>query len=109
LMVRGPQTLGELRSRAERMHQFGDLDEVQSVIDRMAELIVKLPRRPGEKEARYAHLLSGAPSVSENEPDAPAPPPRADRVTALENEVALLRSELQDLKDQFAVFRRQFE
>src|SRR5271156_1780022 len=61
LMLRGPQTLGELRTRAERMHPFDDLAEVESVLDRMPELAVKLPRRPGEKEARYAHLLSGAP------------------------------------------------
>src|SRR6202167_5579811 len=59
LMVRGPQTLGELRTRAERMHHFDDLAEVESVLDRMPELVTRLPRRPGEKEARYAHLLSG--------------------------------------------------
>src|SRR5450432_883191 len=73
LMLRGPQTLGELRTRDERMHHFDDLDQVQSVIDRLPELIVKLDRRPGEKESRYAHLLSGAPIVSETQPDVPAP------------------------------------
>src|ERR1700682_5073256 len=57
LMLRGHQTLGDLRNRADRMLKFGDLSEVESVIDRMPELITKLPRRPGEKEARYAHLL----------------------------------------------------
>ncbi len=64
LMLRGPQTLGELRTRAERMHPFGDLAEVESVLDHMSGLIAKLHRRPGEKEARYAHLLSSQPPVS---------------------------------------------
>src|SRR5271163_4541859 len=54
LMLRGPQTAGELRTRGERMHPFDDLAEVLSVIERQPELIVKLPRRPGEKEVRYA-------------------------------------------------------
>src|ERR1700724_4015327 len=53
LMVRGPQTLGELRTHCERMHAFDDLAEVEAVMDRLPELIVKLPRRPGEKEVRY--------------------------------------------------------
>src|SRR5229473_2121485 len=92
LMLRGPQTLGELRTRAERMHPFDDLAEVESTIDRLPELIVKLPRRAGEKESRYAHLLSGPPATSENEPDAPVPA-RGDRIAALEAEVAQLRSE----------------
>src|SRR6202034_2665889 len=79
LMVRGPQTLGELRTRAERMHPFDDLAEVESVLDRMPELVTKLPRRPGEKEARYAHLLSGPVAVApapEHIPDS-IPPARA--------------------------------
>ncbi len=114
LMVRGPQTLGELRTRAERMHHFDDLTEVESVLDRMPELVTKLPRRPGEKEARYAHLLSGnspdAPPRNCGQPrEAPPRPPRADRLSALEAEVAQLRSELEDLKQQFAGFQKQFE
>jgi uncharacterized protein YceH (UPF0502 family) len=108
LMLRGPQTLGELRTRGERMHRFDDLDQVQSVIDRLPELIVKLDRRPGEKESRYAHLLSGAPIVSETQPDVPAPQ-RADRIATLEAEVAQLHVELEDLKQQFAGFKKQFE
>ena len=67
LMIRGPQTLGELRTHCERMHPFDDLAEVEAVIDRLPELIVKLGRRPGEKEVRYAHLLSGTPAISEAE------------------------------------------
>lgn len=112
LMVRGPQTLGELRTRGERMHPFDDIAEVESVLDRMPELVTKLPRRSGEKEARYAHLLSGAPIAtaesSEHAADFAAPP-RTDRVAALEAEVAQLRREIEDLKQQFAGFQKQFE
>jgi uncharacterized protein len=111
LMVRGPQTLGELRTRAERMHHFDDVSEVESVLDRMPELVIKLPRRPGEKEARYAQLLAGAPELAAVAPDAgesPAPA-RVDRLSALETEVAQLRHEVEDLKQQFAGFRQQFE
>lgn len=108
LMVRGPQTLGELRTRGERMHRFDDLSEVESVIERMPELIVKLPRRAGEKEARYAHLLSGPVTVAEETPPA-SMPARTDRMGDLETEVAALRDEVEDLKRQFASFRQQFE
>src|SRR6202163_3466447 len=65
LMLRGPQTLGELRTHCERLHPFDDLAEVEAVIERLPELIVKLSRRPGEKEVRYAHLLSGTPVIPE--------------------------------------------
>jgi hypothetical protein len=112
LMLRGPQTVGELRTRAERMHPFADLAEVESVLDRLPELVTKLPRRPGEKEARYAHLLSGEPPVSSAshlpaaaEPGAPPP----SSIGALEAEIAKLRRELEDLKEQFAGFQKQFE
>jgi uncharacterized protein YceH (UPF0502 family) len=108
LMLRGPQTLGELRNRAERMHSFDGLDQVQSVIDRLPELITKLDRRPGEKESRFAHLLSGIPVVSQAQPEAIAPA-RSDRIAVLETEVAQLRNELEDLKQQFAGFKKQFE
>jgi len=111
LMVRGPQTLGELRTRAERMHRFDDTAEVESVLDRMPELVTKLPRRPGEKEARYAHVLSGTPPVEacSEEHTAVSPPPRSDRLAGLEAEVAGLRREIEDLKQQFAGFQKQFE
>ena len=109
LMLRGPQTLGELRTRAERMHRFDDLSEVESVIEHMPELVVKLPRRPGEKEARYAHLLAGPPAADEEESDDLPAPARADRIEIIETEVAQLRSELEELKRQFARFREQFE
>ncbi len=111
LMVRGPQTLGELRTRAERMHHFDDTSEIESVLDRMPELVIKLPRRPGEKEARYAHLLSGTPAAAsypEHAVDSVLPP-RPDRLGALESEIAQLRQEMEELKQQFAGFRKQFE
>jgi hypothetical protein len=111
LMVRGPLTLGELRTRAERMHHFDDVSEVESVLDRMPELVTKLPRRPGEKEARYAQLLAGAPqmaSLTEDAAESPAPA-RVDRLSALETEVVQLRHQVEDLKQQFAGFRKQFE
>lgn len=108
LMLRGPQTVGELRTHSDRMHHFDDLSEVEAVIERQPELIARLPRRPGEKEVRFAHLLSGPPEASEAEPAA-QPQPRQDRMGALETEMAALRSELEELKRQFAGFKRQFE
>lgn len=109
LMLRGPQTVGELKNRAERMHRFNDLEEVESVLEHMSELVTKLPRRPGEKEQRYTHLLSGAPAVPEETATADAGHSRGDRMSTLEAEVARQRDELEDLKRQFAEFRKQFE
>jgi len=109
LMLRGAQTPGELRTRTERMHRFDDIAELESVIERLPELMVKLPRRPGEKESRYAHLLSGAPAATAEEPQATAEITRTDRIGALEQEVKDLKAELENLKEQFAGFRKQFE
>lgn len=111
LMLRGPQTLGEIRTHCERMHPFDDLAEVEAVIDRLPELVVKLARRSGEKEVRYAHLLSGTPVMPEPEAEAHEPirVDRLDRMAALETEIAQLRNELESLKQQFAGFKRQFE
>jgi len=109
LMLRGPQTLGELRTRADRMHHFDDTSEVETVLERMPELVTRLPRRPGEKEARYAQLLSGTPEVPAAAPEESASVPRTDRIAELEAEVARLRHEIDDLKQQFAGFQKQFE
>jgi uncharacterized protein YceH (UPF0502 family) len=112
LMLRGPQTTGELRNHADRMHKFDDLEEVEAVLDRMGELVTKLPRRPGEKEQRYAHMLSGAApqaAAVEEASEAAHPGPRGDRISALESEVGQLRAEFKELKNQFAQFRKQFE
>jgi hypothetical protein len=113
LMLRGPQTVGELRTHTERMHRFDDTGEVEAVLQRLMErepaaLVVHLPRRAGEKEARFAHLLSGAPSL--DGPEATdAPPARTDRVGELERKVEDLQREMESLRSQFADFRRQFE
>ena len=123
LLLRGPQTPGELRGRTERMHQFDDLGTVQSslqhLMKREPSLVKVLPRQPGTKEPRYAHLLSG--DVEEWDaksiPEPPLTPASADEERMrLEKEVAALRSdvrdlqkEIADLRQQFREFKRQFE
>jgi uncharacterized protein YceH (UPF0502 family) len=113
LLLRGPQTPGELRGRAERMYRFEDLDQVQSALHQLMErqppLVAMLARQPGTKEARYSHLLCGP--VESWQPPAPAATHHDDndRVTQLEEQVRALQSEVDALKDQFAAFRKQFE
>ena len=117
LLLRGPQTPGELRSRAERMHHFDDLGEVQSALQRLmsreSPLVKVLARQPGTKESRYIHLLSGdaEPVTPASLREAPAVSGResAEKVAQLESEVAELRREIAELKQQFAGFRKQFE
>ncbi|HEY4816959.1 MAG TPA: YceH family protein [Candidatus Acidoferrum sp.] len=117
LLLRGPQTPGELRSRAERMHHFDDLSEVQSALQRLMNreppLVKVLARQPGTKESRYIHLLSGEaePVGSSNVREAPAAASRenVDKLSHLESEVAELRKDIADLRQQFAAFRKQFE
>src|ERR1700691_1539849 len=115
LLLRGPQTPGELRSRADRMHKFDDLGIVMSTLQRLMRreppLAKVLPRQPGTKEARYAHLLSGdveAPPAETPTPVA-ATSSSAERIAHLEEEVEDLRTEFGELKQQFAAFRKQFE
>jgi len=120
LLLRGPQTPGELRSRSERMHSFDDLAAVQSSLQHLMKreppLVKPLPRQPGTKETRYAHLLSGDVVQAEPEPrDHVASAASVehsldgDRVRKLEEEIAALKNEIADLKQQFAQFRKQFE
>jgi uncharacterized protein YceH (UPF0502 family) len=117
LLLRGPQTPGELRSRAERMHAFGDLSVVQSTLKHLMEreppLVKLLPRQAGNKEARYAHLLSSDVEVRDTAPVKETAVLRgaveSDRITQLESEIAGLQKEIADLKRQFSEFRRQFE
>ena len=120
LLLRGPQTPGELRSRAERMYPFEDLSAVHTALKRLMEreppLATLLPRQPGTKEARYAHLLSGNPEahgaarIQPFEEDTISNDlAGGEGVARLENEVAELRKEIADLKRQFAEFRKQFE
>lgn len=115
LMLRGPQTIGEIRERSGRMHEFADLNEVQETLDDLARrdepLLVRLERQPGQKEARYAHLLSGEidvnslPTPGEKRVTAADP----SRVEALEAAVAGLKQELAEFKATFDEFRKQFE
>jgi len=116
LMLRGPQTIGEIRERSGRMHEFGDLNEVQETLDDLSRrdepLLVRLERQPGQKEARYAHLLSGEidvsslPTTGEKRSSGSGD---TSRVDALEAEVAALKNELAEFKATFDEFRKQFD
>jgi uncharacterized protein len=116
LMLRGPQTPGELRSRADRLYTFDDLASVQSTLERLAArttdeagnqatgpLIAILPRQPGSREARYAHLLGDPPDLSLPQQDRSeasiSNPSTTQRIIQLEAEVATLIAALQTLKD----------
>jgi uncharacterized protein len=113
LLLRGAQTPGELRGRAERMYRFEALEDVVSTLDRLSQrlppVVAILPRQPGTKESRYMHLLSG--NAPENayvaEPRTAAPDD--DRVARLEAELAALRKEFAQLRQQMESFRKQFE
>ena len=122
LLLRGPQTPGELRTRADRMYHFDVLEDVVSTLGRLNQrdpsLATVLPRQPGTKEARYMHLFSGQPQaavVSGGEGDEPAQPfarpahSATDRLTHLEEEVSRLREEVSTLQQQMDTFRKQFE
>jgi uncharacterized protein YceH (UPF0502 family) len=115
LMLRGPQTPGELRGRTERMHRFDDLGEVQTTLQwlmkREPPLVTVLPRQSGTKEARYAHLLAGEIEGWEAapEPEATASFSTADRIARLEDQVSLLQKEVDDLKQTLAEIRKQSE
>jgi len=113
LLLRGPQTAGELRARSDRLHAFASLEEVEETLRRLAAteepLVAELPRRTGQKETRWTHLVGetvvegerAAPSVKTGEESAPAPParqPLADRVARLEDLVAQLTRDLDELK-----------
>ena len=110
LLLRGPQTPGELRGRAERMHRFETLEDVQSALQKLMQreppLAKVLPRQAGTKESRYAHLLAGDVVGAEAPVQAS---PAAGRIARLEEEVAELRRDLCEVKDQMERFRKQFE
>jgi hypothetical protein len=120
LLLRGPQTPGELRGRAERLHRFEALEDVQSALQKLMQrdppLARVLPRQPGTKESRYAHLLGG--DVFEHE--APVQQAHAmrnsannsvdvERITRLEEELTELRRDVSEVKEQLQRFRKQFE
>lgn len=119
LMLRGPQTVGEIRGRSGRMHKFGGLDEANDTLERLMDgdepWIVRLPRQAGRKENRFMHLLAG-----EVEVDDEAPPSRADEAAArsreererldrIDGELEQLRDEMAALREEFARFKAQFE
>uniref|UniRef100_A0A831UB64 DUF480 domain-containing protein n=1 Tax=Geobacter metallireducens TaxID=28232 RepID=A0A831UB64_GEOME len=119
LLVRGPQTVGELRTRAERMRPFADLAAVEEVLRLLMErdepLVARLPRQPGRKEHRFAHLFAGVPETEGEEYAAPPEGARLQvraedgRVARLEEEMAALRAEVEELRRMMAEFRSQFE
>lgn len=124
LMLRGFQTAGEIKGRSGRMHTFHEVERVETtmqslIVDRQTPLVVKLPKAPGTKEARYAHLLSGELAVERQEiaqginSDAPhgmvISGKGDDRFSALEDDVQQLRAEVSWLSRQFEAFKKQFE
>jgi uncharacterized protein len=122
LLLRGPQTPGELRGRTDRLHHFETLDDVQSALQKLMQrqppLAKVLPRQPGTKESRYVHLLAGdvvvpeaasAASLSSANSASTHTTVDADRMIRLEEEVSTLRKEVADLRDQLEGFRKQFE
>ena len=121
LLLRGPQTLGELRSRTERMQFFDSLEQVETFLADLTKgespLVRVLPARPGQKEKRYLQLLSGEPLMLEGAAiQATDSPPAAtesamdiSRLEAVENQVAELKAELRSLREELLSFRKQFE
>ena len=117
LLLRGPQTPGELRGRTERMYKFDDLGVVESALRRLMEreppLVMKLARQPGTKESRYAHLLAGEvegwSAPAQTQPAAATSSHDEQRIARLETELESLRKEVADLRQQLDDFRRQFE
>lgn len=120
LMLRGPQTAGEIRGRTERLYSFDNLDHVNRIIEQLITRnhVVRLERLPGRKEVRYMHTLGG--TVEDDEPDqinseaqtvsTPAPsPPHVERIQTLELKVEELSAELKALRQEFFDFRKQFE
>jgi uncharacterized protein len=117
LMLRGPQTLGELRGNGSRFYEFSGIEEVDATLNELRSrdpdpFVVRLPRQAGQKEARFAHLLSG--EVAAEDSEQPLNQPRArvrdtDRVATLEVEVETLKSEISQLREQFEGFKKQFE
>jgi hypothetical protein len=116
LMLRGPQTVGEIRARTGRLHEFKSTAEVEAglqfLIDKYPPLVARLERAPGTKESRYGQLLGGESALASSEamsaPTSGAPVP-GGRIAQLEQEVAALRDEVATLKAQFEAFQKQFD
>ena len=112
LLLRGPQTPGELRSRTERLQFFDSLEQVESFLADNS-LVRVLPARPGQKERRYIQLISGEPLLpGDFEAEIPLSAPKENsqsRIEALENEIAALKAEVRQLREELLSFRKQFE
>jgi len=117
LLLRGPQTPGELATRAFRLHEFSGLEEVEATLNSLISrepdaLVMRLPRQTGQKETRFAHLLSGVVTIDETRDESAPARSRGrdnDRVSTLEAEVETLKAEVGMLKSQFESFKKQFE
>ncbi|KJS00360.1 MAG: hypothetical protein VR65_12640 [Desulfobulbaceae bacterium BRH_c16a] len=116
LLLRGPQTAGELRSRTERLCSFENLEEVGQYLDNLSAIgfVCKLPLQPGRKEQRFAHMLAGEPenidqALARREPVMIAVAADNDRIAELEKSVAYLKEELEMLKNEFLFFKKEFE
>jgi hypothetical protein len=119
LMLRGPQTVGEIRGRSERLFEFSSLAEVEESLALLAAeesgpLVVKLPRVPGTKESRYAHQLGGTIAAGEAPPPAPTTPaatplPLSRQPNLADERVTVLQQEVNDLKERLSAIERQFE
>lgn len=119
LMLRGPQTVGEIRGRADRMYKFRDIHEVEEIVTGLMEreppFVIKLPRQAGQKERRFAHLLSGEPEIQETEKrvsdEVATIQVRSEnqRIQKLEEGLAVLRKEFDNLKKAFNNLKSQFE
>ncbi len=114
LLLRGPQTVGELRGRSDRLHEFGGLDEVQATLDELVDrndpLITRLERAPGQKEARYAHLLCGPVDASSASVERAAVTTGSNnKLGELETEIESLRTALTEFRAEFEEFKKQFD
>jgi uncharacterized protein YceH (UPF0502 family) len=115
LLLRGHQTIGELRERTGRLHEFSGLGDVQEALDELARrddpLVLKLERQAGQKDSRYAHLLSGevVQSIPLETPRSSASSGSPDRIAKLESDVETLREEVASLRATFDEFKKQFE
>jgi len=118
LMLSGAQTVGEIRTRGSRLYDFPGLEEVEQTLHSLSTkdepLVMKLPRQAGQKEARFAHLLSGEVNVEQLAEEQPARKAThrvndSDRIEKLEEQVKNLATEVESLRQQFEVFKKQFE
>ena len=119
LMLSGPQTVGEIRTRGHRLFEFSGLEEVEETLHSLSvhdgePLVTKLPRQPGQKEARFAHLLSGEPAIED--PPEPSVAERStrrttdsERIAKLEEQIQALTEQVANLTNQFEEFKKQFE